>query len=69
MTEQERHAAAIAKLHRMIVYVREEAARLRVMDVALLLDRAEETMTTFAPTAPNRHGAAPSIPDASRVEH
>lgn len=67
MTEYERREASIEVLHRMIIYVREEALRLRVMDVALLLDHAEDAVTAFAPAALN--GLAPSILDANRVEH
>ncbi len=67
MTEYERREVSIEVLHRMIIYVREEALRLRVMDVALLLDHAEDAVTAFAQAALN--GLAPSILDANRVEH
>ena len=69
VTEHERREASIAMLHRMIVYVREEAHRLRVMDVALLLEHAEDAVTAFAPAALNRHGPVASVLDTGRVEH
>ena len=67
VTERENREGSIEMLHRMIIYVREEALRLRVMDVALLLEHAENAMTAFASAALN--GLAPSVVDANRVEH
>ncbi len=67
MTECESREGSIEMLHRMIIYVREEALRLRVMDVALLLDHAEDAVTAFASAALN--GLAPPALDANRVEH
>ena len=67
MTECEFREVSIQTLHRMIIYVREEAIRLRVMDVALLLEHAEDAVTAFATAALN--GLAPSILDANGVEH
>ena len=57
----------IAMLHRMITYVREEALRLKVMDVAVLLEHAEDAVTAFAPAALN--GLGPEILDTRVVEH
>ena len=64
MTERQNREGSIEMLHRMIIYVREEALRLRVMDVALLLEHAEDAMTAFASAALN--GLAPSVVDANR---
>lgn len=36
-------------LHRMIIYIRDEAIRLRVADVAFLLEQAEDAVVAFAP--------------------
>ncbi len=36
-------------LHRMIIYMRDEAIRLRVADVAFLLEQAEDAVVAFAP--------------------
>ena len=36
-------------LRRLIAYIRDEAARLRIVDVALLLERAEDAVTSLIP--------------------
>lgn len=36
-------------LHRMIIYIRDEALRLNVADVAFLLNQAEDAVVAFAP--------------------
>jgi hypothetical protein len=69
VTEVERREASIEALHRMITYLREEAVRLRVMDVAVLLEHAEDVVTVFAPATLNRPCRGPAALDASRVEH
>lgn len=69
VTEVERREASIEMLHRMITYLREEAVRLRVMDVAVLLEHAEEVVTVFAPAALNGRCRGPAPLDAARVEH
>lgn len=56
-------------LHRMIRYVRAEARRLQVMDVALLLEHAEDAVAAFSAPAPRRQGRAPIGLEACRVEH
>ena len=67
VSEDQQREASIETLQRMIIYVREEALRLRVMDVALLLEHAEDVVTAFASAALN--GLAPPVVDANRVEH
>ena len=69
MTERERDGASIEVLHRMVAYIREEALRLRVMDVALLLEHAEKAVTTFAPPAAEVQARLSALQDANRVEH
>lgn len=69
VAETEHREVSIEALHRMITYVRQEAVRLRVMDVAVLLEHAEDVVTAFAPAALESHGRAPSTLDVHRVEH
>lgn len=69
VTERERDGASIAVLHRMIAYIREEALRLRVMDVAVLLEHAEEAVTAFSPATLGARPSRVAPPDAGRVEH
>ena len=44
MTSFDDRETALKALHRMVVYVRNEASRLRVADVALLLGYAEDAI-------------------------
>ena len=68
MIDEEHHDAAIEVLHRMIAYIRAEALRLDVMDVALLLEHAGDAVMSFAPVPSARlHGLA--LPEANRVQH
>ena len=68
MVDEEHHDVSIEVLHRMIAYIRAEALRLDVMDVALLLEHAEDAVMSFAPASSARlHGLI--IREASRVEH
>lgn len=69
VTEDEIREVGIEILHRMITYVREEALRLGVMDVAILLEHAEDAVTAFAPASLTPPGHASSILAATRVEH
>lgn len=69
VTEDESREVSIEMLHRMITYVRLEALRLRVMDVALLLEHAEDAVTAFAPASLSAPGHGSSILDATRIEH
>jgi hypothetical protein len=52
----------------MIIYVREEALRLRLMEVALLLEHAEDAVMAFAVPALGPGRTLP-VADANRVEH
>ena len=49
--EDDGNAEGVKVLYRMITYVRDEAVRLRIMDVALLLEHAEDAVLAFAPPA------------------
>ena len=70
VTEDQHRQSSIETLHRMIIYVRAEALRLRVMDVVLLLEHAEDAVTAFAPAAAlGSHGIPVPVVDANRVEH
>ncbi len=69
VSEDQQREASIETLQRMIIYVRGEALRLRVMDVVLLLEHAENAVTAFAPTALSGHGVPMPVTDDSRVEH
>ena len=51
MAESGERVEGIKALYRMIAYIRDEAVRLRIMDVALLLEHAEEAVLAFAPSA------------------
>lgn len=68
VTEHRHRESSIETLHRMIIYVREEALRLRVMEVALLLEHAEDAVTAFDPPALGTNRTSPAA-DATRVEH
>lgn len=68
MTEHRHRGSSIEALHRMIIYVREEALRLRLMEVALLLEHAEDAVMAFAVPALGPGRTLP-VADASRVEH
>lgn len=50
MSGDDRDDEGVRMLHRMIAYVRDEALRLHILDVALLLDHAEDAVVAFAPT-------------------
>lgn len=50
MIGDDRDDEGVRVLHRMIAYVRDEALRLHIPDVALLLDHAEDAVVAFAPT-------------------
>ena len=50
MSGDDRNDQGVRMLHRMIAYVRDEALRLHILDVALLLDHAEDAVVAFAPT-------------------
>lgn len=69
MIERERDRDSIEVLRRMIAYIREEALRLRVMDVAMLLEHAEEAVTSFAPATLRTHACLTAPQDLNRVEH
>ena len=69
VSEDQHREANIETLQRMIVYVRGEALRLRVMDVVLLLEHAEDVVTAFAPAPLSGHGVLMPVTDDSRVEH
>ncbi len=51
MTEGEHNDEAVKVLHRMIAYVRDEATRLHIADVAILLEHAEDALAAFAAPA------------------
>lgn len=53
----------------MIRYVRAEARRLQVMDVALLLEHAEDAVAAFSASPQRRRRPAPAGCDDRRVEH
>lgn len=56
-------------LHRMIAYVREEALRLNIMDVVLLLEHAQDAIVAFAPAALTDQASAGCRRDPSRLDH
>ena len=53
----------------MISYIRAEALRLEVMDVALLLEHAEDAVTAFAPVSHGGQNGAPAVREVNCVEH
>ena len=60
MVEQREREDAVRTLNRMLAYIRDEALRLRILDVAILLEHAQAAVTTFVPERgrrlPVRHG-------------
>ncbi|RYB05646.1 hypothetical protein [Lichenibacterium ramalinae] len=67
MSGDDRDDEGVRVLHRMIAYVRDEAMRLHILDVALLLDHAEDAMLAFAPTIlADRPGFADACDDYAR---
>ncbi len=69
MSAVERDDEGVRVLHRMIAYVREEALRLRIPDVALLLDHAEDAVVAFAPAALADHAARRTLRDRPLASH
>ena len=49
---------SVKALHRMIAYIRDEAMRLRIADVAILLERAEDAVISFVPNATTEQDTA-----------
>ena len=49
MKKREDYEENLKALQRLIAYIRDEAARLRIVDVALLLERAEDAVTSLIP--------------------
>ena len=68
MTEHEPHRDSVKMLHRMIAYIRDEAVRLRIMDVAVLLEHAEKAAAVFSPEPLGSNTRSPRQ-DCSRVDH
>ena len=64
MASFEDREEAVRALRRMIVYVRDEAMRLRIADVALLLGYAEDAVVTRPATRSEdfAHDGSPSVP-------
>ncbi len=55
MSKRDDDDESIKALQRMIAYIREEALRLRIGDVAHLLERAEDAVAGSAPTGSRDH--------------
>lgn len=49
MSDDDRNEQGVKVLHRMLAYMRDEAVRLRVSEVAFLLEQAENAVVAFAP--------------------
>ena len=49
MNKREDHEQNVKALRRLIAYIRDEAARLRIADVVLLLERAEDAVSSYVP--------------------
>jgi hypothetical protein len=68
MSGDDRDDEGVRVLHRMIAYVRDEALRLHIPDVALLLDHAEDAVLAFAPAiAADQSGFAEAWDDVARI--
>lgn len=69
MTEDDHNDEGVKVLHRMIAYVREEALRLNIMDVVLLLEHAQDAIVAFAPAALADQAGDPCRRDPTRLDH
>lgn len=67
--EDDGDAEGVKVLHRMITYVRDEAVRLRIMDVAVLLEHAEDAVLAFAPPAFADPAGGGSTTDETTSKH
>jgi len=56
-------------LRRLIAYIRDEAARLRLVDVALLLERAEDAVSSLIPGTIELDALQAQACSASIIEH
>jgi len=56
-------------LRRLIAYIRDEAARLRIVDVALLLERAEDAVSSLIPGTIELDALQAQACSASIIEH
>lgn len=69
MTEDDHNDEGVKVLHRMIAYVREEALRLNIMDVVLLLEHAQDAVVAFAPAALADQAGGGFRRDPTRLDH
>lgn len=67
--EDDGDAEGVKVLHRMITYVRDEAVRLQIMDVAVLLEHAEDAVLAFAPSALADPTGGGSTTDETQSKH
>lgn len=68
MTEFDHNIDGVKVLYRMIAYVRDEALRLRIMDVAILLEHAEDAVVAFTPIRLAEQGNA-NLRDRTSPDH
>ena len=69
MTQDDHNDEGVKVLHRMIAYVREEALRLNIMDVVMLLEHAQDAIVAFAPAALADKANGDDRRDPSRLDH
>ncbi len=69
MTQDDHNDEGVKVLHRMIAYVREEALRLNIMDVVLLLEHAQDAVVAFAPSALADQAGGGCRRDPTRLDH